>query len=60
MSHLESLLESDLDGARRTKWELVNKIKLLENNAFECLDKGEGVPLSMKRLTSLRKGLHYE
>ena len=25
-----AILESDLDGARKTKWELVNKIQLLE------------------------------
>ena len=28
-----AVMESDLDGARKTKWQLVNKIKLLENNA---------------------------
>ena len=44
-----AVLESDLDGARRTKWELVNKIRLLENNAaFECLDKGEQLTLHEK------------
>ena len=26
-----AILESDLDGARRTKWELVRKIQLLES-----------------------------
>ena len=26
-----AILESDLDGARKTKWELVNKIQLLES-----------------------------
>ena len=44
-----AVLESDLDGARKTKWELVHKIKLLENNAaFECLDKGEQLTLHEK------------
>ena len=44
-----AVLESDLDGARRTKWELVNKIKLLENNAaFECVEKGEALTLHEK------------
>ena len=44
-----AILESDLDGARKTKWELVNKIRLLENNAaFECLDKGEKLTLHEK------------
>ena len=44
-----AILESDLDSARKTKWELVNKIRLLENNAaFECLDKGEQLTLHEK------------
>ena len=44
-----AVLESDLDGARKTKWELVNKIKLLENNAaFECVEKGEALTLHEK------------
>ena len=44
-----AVMEHDLDNARRTKWELVNKIKLLENNAaFECLDKGEAPTLHEK------------
>ncbi len=44
-----AVLESDLDGARKTKWELVNKIRLLENNAaFECLDNGEQLTLHEK------------
>ena len=41
-----AVMESDLDGARKTQWQLVNKIQLLENNAgFECLDKGEAPTL---------------
>ena len=44
-----AVLESDLDGARKTKWELVNKIRLLENNAAcECLDKGGQLTLHEK------------
>tara|TARA_B100000902_G_C26823534_1_gene675197 strand:- start:358 stop:618 length:261 start_codon:yes stop_codon:yes gene_type:complete len=44
-----AVLESDLDGARKVKWELVNKIQLLENNAaFECLDKAEALTLHEK------------
>ena len=44
-----AVLESDLDGARRTKWELVNKIRLLENDAaFECVEKGEALTLHEK------------
>ena len=44
-----AVLESDLDGARKTKWELVNKIKLLENNAaFECVENGEALTLHEK------------
>ena len=41
-----AVLESDLDGARRTKWELVNKIRLLEEgSSLECLEKGEALTL---------------
>ena len=44
-----AVLENDLDGARKTKWELVNKIRLLENNAaFECVEKGEALTLHEK------------
>ena len=44
-----AVLESDLDGARKVRWELVNKIQLLENNAaFECLDKAEALTLHEK------------
>ena len=44
-----AVMESDLDGARKTKWQLVNKIKLLENNAaFECVEKGEALTLHEK------------
>ena len=44
-----AVMESDLDGARKTKWQLVNKIQLLENNAaFECVEKGEALTLHEK------------
>ena len=44
-----AVLESDLDGARRTKWELVNKIRLLEEgSSLECLDAGEALTLHEK------------
>ena len=44
-----AVLESDLDCARRTKWELVNKIKLLEEgSSLECLEKGEALTLHEK------------
>ena len=51
-----AVLESDLDGARKTKWELVNKIRLLENNAaFECLDKGEA-PTLHEKINIIKEG----
>ena len=44
-----AVLESDLDGARRTKWELVNKIKLLESGvSLDCFDAGEALTLHEK------------
>ena len=44
-----AVLESDLDGARQTKWDLVRKISLLESDAaFECLDSGEKLSLHDK------------
>ena len=44
-----AVLESDLDAARRTKWELVNKIRLLEEgSSLECLDAGEALTLHEK------------
>ena len=44
-----AVMESDLDGARKTKWQLVNQIQLLENNAaFECVEKGEALTLHEK------------
>ena len=44
-----AVLESDLDGARQTKWDLVRKISLLESGAaVECLDSGEKLSLHDK------------
>ena len=44
-----AVLESDLDGARQTKWDLVRKISLLESDAaFECLDSGKNLSLHDK------------
>ena len=45
-----AILESDLDGARKTKWELVNKIQLLESGVDPdtILDKGEALTLHEK------------
>ena len=44
-----AVLEEDLDAARKLKWELVNKISLLENGAaFECLESGEKLTLHEK------------
>ena len=44
-----AVLESDLDGARQTKWDLVRKISLLESDAaFECLASGEKLSLHDK------------
>ena len=44
-----AVLESALDNARRVKWELVNKLRLLESDAaFECVEKGEALTLHEK------------
>ena len=51
-----AILESDLDGARKTKWELVNKIRLLEEgSSLECLEKGEALTLHEK-INIIEKG----
>ena len=44
------VLESDLDGARKTKWQLVQKIQLLESGVDPdtILDKGEPLTLHEK------------
>ena len=44
-----AILESDLDGARKTKWELVQKIQLLESGvSLDCFDAGEALTLHEK------------
>ena len=44
-----AVLESERDGARKTKWELVNKIKLLESGvSLDCFDAGEALTLHEK------------
>ena len=45
-----AILESDLDGARKTKWQLVQKIQLLESGVDPdtILDKGEALTLHEK------------
>ena len=44
-----AILEEDLYEARKKKWELVNKMRLLEEGAaFECLESGEALTLHEK------------
>ena len=45
-----AVMESDLDGARKTKWQLVQKIQLLESGTDPdtILDKGEALTLHEK------------
>ena len=45
-----AVMESDLDGARKTKWQLVQKIQLLESGVDPdtILDKGEALTLHEK------------
>ena len=44
-----AILEEELFEARRKKWELVNKMRLLEEGAaFECLDRNEALTLHEK------------
>ena len=55
-----AILESDLDGARKTKWELVNKIQLLESGVnldivleeYESLTLHEKIDLIKKRFAT--------
>ena len=52
-----AILESDLDGARKTKWELVRKIQLLESGVD--LDKilEESEPLTLhEKIDMIKKG----
>ena len=52
-----AILESDLDGARKTKWELVNKIQLLESgvNLDIVLEEYESLTLHEK-IDLIKKG----
>ena len=52
-----AVLESDLDGARKTKWELVNKIQLLESgvNLDIVLEEYESLTLHEK-IDLIKKG----
>ena len=52
-----AILESDLDGARKTKWELVQKIQLIESGVD--LDKilEESEPLTLhEKIDMIKKG----
>ena len=42
-----AILESDLDGARKTKWELVQKIQLLESGVDLDIVLEEDEPLTL-------------
>ena len=52
-----AILESDLDGARKTKWELVQKIQLLESGVDLdiVLEEYESLPLHEK-IDMIKKG----
>ena len=52
-----AILESDLDGARKTKWELVQKIQLLESgvNLDIVLEEYESLTLHEK-IDLIKKG----
>ena len=52
-----AILESDLDGARKTKWELVKKIQLLESgvNLDIVLEEYESLTLHEK-IDLIKKG----
>ena len=52
-----AILETDLDGARKTKWELVNKIQLLESgvNLDIVLEEYESLTLHEK-IDMIKKG----
>ena len=52
-----AILESDLDGARKTKWELVNKIQLLKSgvNLDIVLEEYESLTLHEK-IDLIKKG----
>ena len=52
-----AILESDLDGARKTKWELVQKIRLLESGVHLDIVLEEDEPLTLhEKIDLIKKG----
>ena len=52
-----AVLESDLDGARKTKWELVNKIQLLESGVNLDIILEDDEPLTLhEKIDLIKKG----
>ena len=52
-----AILESDLDGARKTKWELVNKIQLLESGVNLDIILEDDEPLTLhEKIDLIKKG----
>lgn len=52
-----AILESDLDGARKTKWELVQKIQLLESGVHLDIVLEEDEPLTLhEKIDLIKKG----
>ena len=52
-----TILESDLDGARKTKWELVQKIQLLESGVHLDIVLEEDEPLTLhEKIDLIKKG----
>ena len=52
-----AILESDLDGARKTKWELVQKIQLLESGVDLDIILEDDEPLTLhEKIDLIKKG----
>ena len=52
-----AILESDLDGARKTKWELVQKIQLLESGVHLDIVLEEDEPLTLhEKIEIIKEG----
>ena len=52
-----AILESDLDGARKTKWELVQKIQLLESGVDLDIVLEEDEPLTLhEKINIIKEG----
>ena len=52
-----AILESDLDGARKTKWELAQKIQLLESGVHLDIVLEEDEPLTLhEKIDLIKKG----